>query len=93
MYFCIPLSLGPRAKRHGRGSFFSLHPWRIGLLSGESTVTSCFLITTVQFLSQMGLTPISVLVNDGMMYPIVGNSTANGGIVRLAFDADVALLH
>ena len=31
MYFCSPLSLGLRAKRHRRGSFFYLHPWRICL--------------------------------------------------------------
>ena len=89
MYFCIPLSLGLIAKRHSRGSFFFLHPWRIGLPSGESKVTSCFLNTTVQFVSQMGPTPISVLVKLGMMYPVVGKSAANCGIGRVAFASDV----
>ena len=90
MYFCITLSLGLRAKRHIRGSLFSLHPWIIGLPSGESTVTSCFLNTTVQFASQMGPTPISVLVKVGMMYPVVGKSAASCGIDSVAFAAYVA---
>ena len=90
MYFFLPLSLGFRAKRHSRGSFFSLHPWKICLPSGDRTVTSCFLNTTVQFASQMGPTPISVLVNVGMMYPVVGQSAANCGIVSVAFAAYVA---
>ena len=37
----------------------------------------------------MGPTPISVLVNVGMMYPIVGKSAANFGIGSVAFAADV----
>ena len=89
VYFCLPLSLGFRAKRHSRGSLFSLHPWRIGLSSGDRTVTSCFLNTKVQFASQMGPTPIIVLVNVGMMYPVVGKSAANCGIRSVAFAADV----
>ena len=90
VYFCIPLSLGFRENRHSRGSFFSIPPWRIGLPSGESTVTSCLLNTTVQFASQMGPTPISVLVKVGMMYPVVGKSAANWGIGRVAVATDVA---
>ena len=38
----------------------------------------------------MGPTPISVLVNVGMMYPVVGNSASNCGIGSAAFAADVA---
>ena len=87
--FVHPLSLGFRAKRHRRGSFYSIHPCRIGLPSGNMTVTSCFLNTTVQFASQMGPIPISVFVNVGMMYPIVGKSTANCGIGSVAFSVDV----
>ena len=34
----------------------------------------------------MGPTPMSVLVKDGMMYPVVGKSAANWGIGRVAFD-------
>ena len=38
----------------------------------------------------MGLTPMSVLVKSGMMYPVVGKSDANCGIGRSAFAAYVA---
>ena len=90
MYFYSPLLLGLRAKRHRRGSFFSLHPCRIGLPSVDMTVTSCFLKTNVQFASQMGPIPISVFVNVGMMYPVVGKSAANCGIGSVAFAVDIA---
>ena len=71
------LLFGLRAKRHSLGSFFSLQPVMIVLPSGEITITSFFLNTTVQFVSQMGPTPMSVLVKNGMMYPVVGKSDAN----------------
>ena len=90
MYFCTSLSSGLRLKRHRRGSFFSLHPWRIGLPSGDITVTSYFLNTTVQFASQIGPTPISVFVNVGMMYPVAGKSADNCGIGSVAFAVDIA---
>ena len=89
MYFCSPLSLGFRAKRYRRGSFFSLHLWRIGLPYGDMTVTYCFLDTTVQFASQMGPIPISVFVNVGMMYPNVGKYTSKCGICSKAFAVDI----
>ena len=89
MYFCSPLSLGFRAKCHRLGSLFSLHPWIIGLPSGDITVKSCFLNTTVQFASQMGPIPIIVFVNVGMMYPIVGKSAANCGIGSVDFSVDI----
>ena len=54
------------------------------------TVTSCFLNTNVQFASQMGPIPISVFVNVGMMYSVVGKSDANCGIGSVAFATDVA---
>ena len=38
----------------------------------------------------MGPTPMSVLVNDGMMYPVVWKSAANCGIGRVHFSADVS---
>ena len=38
----------------------------------------------------MGPTPMSVLVNDGMIYPVAGKSTANCGIGRVDFSADVS---
>ena len=82
--------MGLRAKRHSLGSFFSLHLWRMSLPSGGSTVTSYFLNTTVHFVSHMGPTPMSVLVNYGMMHPVVGKSAANCGICRVSFAADVA---
>ena len=38
----------------------------------------------------MGPTPMIVLVNDGMMYPVVGKYAANCGIGRVAFSANVS---
>ena len=70
------MSFGLRAKRHSLGIFFSLQTVRIVIPSGESTVTSFLLNTTVQFVSQMGPTQMSVLVKDGMMYPVVGKYAA-----------------
>ena len=87
----LPLPLGLRAKRHSCGSFFSIHPCRIGLPYGKSKVTSCVLkATTVQFALQMSPTPMSVLVKSGMIYPVLGKSAANCGIVGVSFTADVA---
>ena len=71
------LSFSLRAKRYSLGSLFSIQPVGIFLPSGESTVVSFFLKTTVQFASQIGPTPMSVLVKDIMMHPVVGNSDAN----------------
>ena len=34
----------------------------------------------------MGPTPTSVLVKEGMMYPVVGKSDSNWGIVSIAVD-------
>ena len=36
----------------------------------------------------MGPTPISVLVKEGMMYPVVGKSAANWGMGSVAFSGD-----
>ena len=44
----------------------------------------------VKFVSQMEPIPISVIVNVGMMYPVVGKSAANCGIGGVAFAVDVA---
>ena len=90
MYFCLPLSVGFREKHHSPGSFFTLHPWRIDLPSGDKMVTYCFLNTKVQFESKMGPTTIGVLVNMGMMYPVLGKSYVNGGIGSMTFAADDA---
>ena len=62
----------------------------MGLSFSKCTVTSFFLNTTLQFASKMGPTPMSVLVNDGMMYPVVGKSADNLGIDRVDFAADVS---
>ena len=75
---------------HSRGSFVYIHPCRIFVPSGESTVASFLLNTTVQFASHMGPTPMSILVKYGMMYPVVGKSAANCGIGGVDFAADVA---
>ena len=54
---------GLRAKRHILGSFFSLQPVRIVLPSGESTVTSFFVKTTVHLLfwGGVGYPPFRVI--------------------------------
>ena len=70
-------SLGCRAKRHSFEISFSLYPVRMGLPSGENTVTSCFANNTVQSASQIVPTPTRVLVNDGMMYPVFRKSASN----------------
>ena len=44
---------------------------------------------TVQFASQIGTTPMSVLVKDGIMYPNLGKSAAKFGIGRVSFSYDV----
>ena len=82
-------SVGFRANHHSLGSFFSLQPVRICLPSGDKTVTSCLVNTTLQFASHMGPTPTSVLVKEGMMYPVVGNSDANSGIGSVAVADDL----
>ena len=38
----------------------------------------------------MGLTPTSVLVKEGMMYPVVGKSNSNLGIGSIAVDKNVS---
>ena len=73
-----------RAKRHSLGSYFSLQPVRIVLPPGEKTVTSCLVNTTVQSASHMGPTPTSVLLKEGMMYPVVRKYDQNYGIVSIA---------
>ena len=76
--------IGRRAKSHSFGISFPLHPGKMGLPSGENTVTSYFVSKTVQSASQMGLAPTRVLVNDSMMFPIFGKSDANCRIVSEA---------
>ena len=73
-FFCF------REKSHSLGSSFSLQPVRIVLPLGDKTVTSCLMKTTVQSALHMGQTPTSVLVKEGMMYPVVGKSDSNCGI-------------
>ena len=74
-----------RANRHSLGSFFSLQLVRTAVPFVESTVTSCFVKTTVQSASHMCPTPTSVLVKEGMMYPVVGKSDANWGMGSVSF--------
>ena len=45
--------------------------------------------TTVHFASHMGPTPTSVLVKEGMMYTVFGNSDAKCGIGSVAVDDDL----
>ena len=90
MYIVSFLSSGLRANRHRHDSLFSLHPWRIGLLCGDRTLTSSFLNTTVQFASQIGPTPMRVFVKVGIMYPFVEKSLFNCGIVSVAVAIELA---
>ena len=55
-----------------------------------NTVTSCLVNNTVQSASHMGPTPTSVLVKDGMMYPVVLKSAANCGIGSVAFSDELS---
>ena len=79
--------------RHILGSLFSIQPARIVLPSDESTVTYFFLNNTVHSALHMCPTPISVLVKEGMMYPIVGKSAANWGMGSVAFADYFQLVH
>ena len=89
--WCSSNSLvGFREKRHSLGSYFSLQPIRIGLHPGDSTVTSFLVNKTVQSASHMGPTPTSVLAEDGIMYPVVGKSSANCGIGSVAIAEDLS---
>ena len=56
----------------------------IGLPSGEKTLTYFLVNNNVQFASQMVLIPTSVLVKEGIMYPVVENYYSNCGIVSVA---------
>ena len=46
--------------------------------------------TTVQLALQMGPTRSSVLVKEGIIYPVVGKSDANCGIVSVAVADDLS---
>ena len=82
-YSSSPL-FGLIAKHHSFGISFSLYPVRIGLPPAENTVTSCLANKTVQSALYMGPIPTRVLVEDGMMYLVVGKSAANYGIGSVA---------
>ena len=49
----------------------------VGLPFGESNVTSCLVKNIVQSASHLDPTLTSVLVKEGMMYPVVGKSAVN----------------
>ena len=89
--WCSSNSLfGFRLKRHIFDSSFSIHPVRMRLPLGENSFTSCLLKKTVQFASNMILTPTTVLVKYGMMYPVVGKSSANYRIGSVAVADDLS---
>ena len=60
-----------KAKRHNFGMTFYCHTLSIGFPVGGNTVMSCLVKKTVHSEFQMGKTPMSVLVNFGMMCPVV----------------------
>ena len=62
----------------------------MGLPLGENTVTFFFVNKTAQSASNMGPTPTSVLVKDGMMYPVVVKSAANCRIGSVAFSDELS---
>ena len=89
--WCSSNSLvGFREKRHSLRSSFSLQTVRIGLTPGENSVTYFLVNKTIHSALHMGPTPTSVLVKYGMMYPVVGKSAANCGIVSVAFDDNLS---
>ena len=73
-----------RAERHIIGSYFSLQNVRVGLPPGDNSITSFLVNKTVQSTLHMGTTPTSVLEKYGMMYPVIGKSSASCGIGSLA---------
>ena len=83
----FPLPFGLRENCHSFGRFFYLHPVKIVSPSGDITTTSFFVNKTLQSASQIGPTPISVLVKECMMYPVFGNSAANWGMGSVAVAA------
>ena len=87
----FPCPFGLRAKRHIFGTLFSLHPVKTVLLSGDITTPYFFFNKTLHSALQIGPTPISVLVEEGMMYPIVGKSDANWGMGSVAVTADFTI--
>ena len=88
--WCICNSLfGFRSNCHSLVSSFSLHPVRMGLPPGENNVTYCLVNKTVQSKSNLYPTPTNVLVNDGIMYPVVGKFDANCGIGSVAVADDL----
>ena len=84
VWFISNSSVGFRSKRHVLGSFFYLQPVRIGLPFGDNTVTSCLVKTTVNSALHIGPTPTSVLVKEGMIYPVVGKYDSKFGIGSIA---------
>ena len=82
--------VGFRAKCHSLGSSFSLQPVSIGLPPGDNTVTYFLLNKTVQSALNMGPTPTSLLVKDGMMYPVVEKSAAKCGIGIVSVDENLS---
>ena len=60
-----------KAKRHNFGMTFYCHTLSIGFPVGGNTVMSCLVKKTVHSALHMGKTPMSVLVNFGMMCPVV----------------------
>ena len=77
-------------KRHSLGSYFSLQPVKIGLPTGDNTFTYFLVNKTVHSASHMGPTPTSVLVKDGMMYPVVGKSSSNCRVGSVAVAEDLS---
>ena len=53
-------------------------------------MTSFLVNTTVQSASHMGTTPTSVLVEEGMMYPVAGKSDSNYGIGSVSVADDLS---
>ena len=53
-------------------------------------MTSRLVNTTVQSASHMGTTPTSLLVKEGMMYPVFRNSASNYGIGSISFADDLS---
>ena len=89
--YIFPCPFGLRTKRHRFGRFFSLHSVKIVLPYGDITPTSFFVNKILQSASQIGPTPISVLVKEGIMYPVVWKSAANWGMGSVDVAADFTI--
>ena len=75
---------GRREKHQSLAPAVSCQPLRMGMLSGEKTVTSRLEKVTVQSASQIVMTPSNVCLNVSRMWPVVGKAWTSWEMADLA---------